>query len=113
MRRDTIAGMSNESRTPAVADVYAADTASVQSDAGADGRCYIYAIEADADPDVLSRIACVCNLANIAPRRVSLVRPAGECVKIDIELDGISESTADSIRRKLLQLTCVTSVSFG
>jgi hypothetical protein len=32
---------------------------------------------------------------------------------VEIELDGISIATADSIRRKLLQLTCVTSVSLG
>jgi hypothetical protein len=105
--------MGNESRTTAIADVYAADTASVGADAGADGKSYTYSVEADPDPDVLSRVAGVCNLANVAPRRMSLERLAGDCVKIDIELDGISESTADSIRRKLLQLTCVTSVSFG
>jgi hypothetical protein len=105
--------MSNESRTGAIADVYAADTDQVRTDAASEGKTYAYSVEADPDPDVLSRVAGVCNLANVAPRRVSLERGADQRVKIDVQLDGISASTADSIRRKLLQLTCVTSVRLG
>lgn len=105
--------MGNQSRTPPIADVYAADTAQVRSDEGGGGTPYVYWLEADPDPDVLSRVAGVCNLANVAPRRVTLERAADERVNIGIELDGISASTADSIRRKLLQLTCVTSVRLG
>jgi len=102
--------MATESRTPAIADVYAADTAQDRPNGGVDKTCYVYSLEADPDPDVLSRVAAVCNLANVAPRRVSLERCADQRVTIGVELDGISASTADSIRRKLLQLTCVTSV---
>ena len=102
--------MGNQSRTPAVADVYAADTAQARAGGGADATCYMYCVQADPDPDVLSRVAAVCNLANVAPRRVTLERGVDQRICIEIELDGISSSTADSIRRKLLQLTCVTAV---
>jgi len=102
--------MSTQSRTTAVADVYAADTAQDRADGGADATCYVYRLQADPDPDVLARVAGVCNLANVAPRRVALARAADQQLSIEIELEGISGATADSIRRKLLQLTCVTDV---
>ena len=113
MRSDTIAGMSTQGRTPAIADVYAADTAQTRDAANADGSIYAYSVEADPDPDVLARIAGVCNIANIAPRAVHFERTSEDRVKIRIDLDGISASTADSIRRKLLQLTCVSAVSLA
>jgi hypothetical protein len=72
---------------------------------------YAFSVDADPDPDVLSRIAAVCNLANVAPRRLSFERNADAGVQVSIELDGISASTADSIRRKLMQLTCVNRVN--
>ncbi|MBS0613240.1 MAG: hypothetical protein JSS24_08730, partial [Proteobacteria bacterium] len=58
---------------------------------------------------VLVRIAGICNLANVAPRRMALLRAADE-IQVQIELDAIAAATAESIRRKLLQLTCVNSV---
>ena len=102
--------MGNQSRTTSIADVYAGDTTQIQASGSVDSTRYVYSVQADPDPDVLSRVAAVCNLANVAPHRVVLERVADQRIRIDIELDGISGSTADSIRRKLLQLTCVTAV---
>jgi hypothetical protein len=105
--------MSSDTRTSAIADVYAGDIAQSGSTSISAAQVFAYRIEADAEPDVLARIAGICNLANVAPRRVSLDRFERGSVLVEIELDGISIATADSIRRKLLQLTCVTGVSLG
>ncbi len=99
--------MMTEIRTPAVADVYAADTATaVHATAGV---VYAFDILADIEPDALARIAGVCVVANVAPRHMNLVRVADQ-IQVHIELCGITTATADSIRRKLAQLTCVNSV---
>lgn len=98
----------NDTRTPAVADVYAGDTAA--SSRASAGAVFSYEIRADIEPDVLTRVAAICNLANVAPRRMTLVRAVNE-IQVRIELDGISGAAAESIRRKLLQLTCVNSVA--
>ena len=103
--------MSSETRTSAIADVYAGDIAQSGGPAISAAQVFAFRIEADAEPDVLARIAGICNLANSPPRRVVLERTARGEVLMEIDLDGISSHTADSIRRKLLQLTCVNSVS--
>lgn len=103
--------MSSDTRTSAIADVYAGDIAQSGATAISAAKVFAYQIEADAEPDVLARIAGICNLANVAPRRVALDRIDLGAVRVEIDLDGISSHTADSIRRKLLQLTCVNSVS--
>lgn len=95
-------------RTPAVADVYAADTAATVHAVA--GTVYAYDIRADIEPDALARVAGVCVAANVAPRHMNLVRTAGE-IRVRIELCDITAATADSIRRKLAQLTCVNSVA--
>ncbi len=105
--------MTSQSQTPAIADVYAGDIDSSSAARTLEGQVFAYRIEADAEPDVLARIAGICNLANVAPLRVNLQRSAQGGVEVDIELDGISAATADSIRRKLLQLTCVNAVSLN
>lgn len=96
-----------EIRTSAVADVYAADTATAVHAAA--GSMFAYDIRADVEPDALARIAGVCLVANVAPRHMNLARMAGE-IQVHIELCAITAATADSIRRKLSQLTCVNSV---
>lgn len=94
-----------------MADVYAGDTSAIHPVEDGETRVYTFAIEADADPDVLSRIAGVCNLANVAPRRLLFERgPRGQATA-RVEMTGISAATADSILRKLLQLTSVTAVN--
>lgn len=97
-----------DTRPSAVADVYAGDTATAQHAAA--GAVFTYEIRTDVEPDVLVRIAAICNLANVAPRHMSLAREE-DGIQVRIELDAITGATAESIRRKLLQLTCVNSVS--
>lgn len=97
----------NDTRITAVADVYAGDTAPATG--SVIGTVFTYAIRTEVEPDVLARVAGLCNLANVTPWRVSLARE-DQFVAIEIMLDGISTATAESIRRKLLQLTCVASV---
>jgi acetolactate synthase regulatory subunit len=100
----------SDPRNSAVADVYAGDTAAAQRTLP--GAVFAYEISADPEPDVLARVAGICNLANVAPRQVKLTRDTDE-VRISVQLDFISDATADSIRRKLQQLTCVNSVTLA
>ena len=100
----------SDTRTSAIADVYAGDTAGAKPTPVA--AVFSYDIRADIEPDVLARVSGICNLANVSPRRVNYLREA-DGVRIDVELDGIGAATADSIRRKLLQLTCVNAVSLS
>jgi hypothetical protein len=100
-------------RNPAqpAADVYVGDTSILQVAEKSDATIYTYSISADPDPDVLLRIAGVFLLANVSPRRVSLERGQGDRIIVMAEMSDITAATADSIGRKLEQLTCLASVS--
>lgn len=100
----------NTSDKAAVADVYAADLGVPGSSNEDAGAVFVFVIEADAQPDVLSRVASAFNLANRPPLAATLRRESLEQVHIVIDMAQITPSVADSIRRKLLQLTCVTAV---
>jgi hypothetical protein len=93
----------------ATADVYAGDTAIPDSSQHPKG-IFLFAIEADAEPDVLARVASLFIFTNVAPLSASLHRESTERVKILVEMESISASTADLIHRKLAQLTCIISV---
>jgi hypothetical protein len=92
------------------ADVYAGDTASPDLSSQHTTDIFLFAIEADAEPDVLARVANLFNLANVAPLSANLHRVSLERVRVRVEMDRISATTADIIRRKLAQLTCILSV---
>jgi glycine cleavage system regulatory protein len=94
-----------ESENPSLADVYAGDIATQQGPEVA-GSVFVFRIEADAEPDTFARVAAVFNIANGAPRRVSLRRGAPGQVNITIEIELPRSTTAEMIRRKLEQLTC-------
>jgi hypothetical protein len=72
---------------------------------------FVYVILADSDPDVLVRVASLLLLSNRLPFSVGLVRLVGDLVQIRAELRSISAATAESIRRKLVQLSCVADVT--
>jgi hypothetical protein len=55
-------------------------------------------------------IANLFNAANVAPLNATLHRPSPHRVHMSVRMGRISATTADMIQRKLLQLTCVTSV---
>jgi hypothetical protein len=100
----------NTSEKEAVADVYSADLGVPGSSSEHTGAVFVFVIEADAQPDVLARVASVFNLANRPPLAATLRQGSLEQVHIVIDMAQITPSVADSIRRKLLQLTCVTAV---
>jgi phage-related baseplate assembly protein len=96
--------------TAAAADVYEGDTPSPDLSSEDATNVFLFAIEAEAEPDVLARVANLFNLTNVAPLTANLRRESSERVTILVEMELISASTADLIRRKLAQLTCIISV---
>jgi hypothetical protein len=90
-----------------VADVYAADTALNTGVRAVVTGTFSFSIEADADPDILSKVANQFNLANVPPSRASYARQAEGLAHIEVEMQGISATIADLIGRKLAQLSSV------
>lgn len=102
--------MNAPGETSGAADVYAGDTTIPESSEHAERALFLFAIEADAEPDVLARVANLFNLANVAPLSANLQKESLERVTILVEMELISASIANLIRRKLAQLTCIISV---
>lgn len=67
-------------------------------------------LSADADADVLLRIAAQLNLLNTAPARLSLERHR-DTVAMVIAFERCTAQAIDLVCRKLAQLTCVLEVS--
>ena len=97
----------------AAADVYADDTAKVRRSAESSDVVYSFSILAEGEPDALARIANTFNLANVAPLSVVLRQIETGHLQMTVELTHVLATTADSIRRKLAQLTCVIQVEIG
>jgi hypothetical protein len=72
-------------------------------------RHFLFVIEAECEPHVLARVAGIFNIANVAPQSANLTRRSPSQLTISIAME-IGQATAESIRRKLEQLTCVLSV---
>jgi hypothetical protein len=103
----------NISEKSPTADVYAGDTSSPNGGDGSGGAFVSFTIEADAQPGTFARIANVLNIANTTPSRVLLeLKENDGTLSMHIEL-GVGLSTAQSIQRKLAQLTDVIDVSLG
>jgi acetolactate synthase regulatory subunit len=94
----------------AIADVYAGDTG-LRNVADANGASrFCFTVEAESEPGTFARIVNVLTIANIAPHRVTMYRGCDASkLQISIEL-AVALSTAQSIQRKLTQLTDVTAV---
>jgi hypothetical protein len=93
-----------------LADVYAGDTGAPDLSPNHWRTAFLFTIEADAEPDAWARIANLFNVANVAPLNATLHRPSPHRVHMSVRMGRINPTTADMIQRKLLQLTCVTSV---
>ncbi len=94
--------------TGGAADVYAGDlTARAAAESGT--GAYVFRIEADAACNVLDRVAGLFNIADTAPSRASLERET-DTLKMAVVIQLPSANMAQMIRRKLEQLTCVTTV---
>ena|ERR1700730_6632701 len=93
-----------------IADVYAGDTTLPDDWNEQEQIVFVYTIEADAEPDVLARIANLFNLANVAPMSANLRRKSPELVVLSVEIGPMRSTIATMIRRKIAQLTCVRDV---
>jgi hypothetical protein len=100
--------MSEHREHYSVADVYAGD-ASVKPSGKAD-RLFVFAIEADPEPDVFARTANIFNLANVAPWKVHFEHLPTGTIAMSVAISLRSDILADMIHRKLEQLTCSLSV---
>jgi hypothetical protein len=101
---------SNDSNSnKAVADVYSGDVA--KSDSHRSLGNFIFRIEADADPDAFSRIAGVFNFANKAIEAAKIERGDVDMLTFQIEIMDIAPTLAESLHRKLSQLTAVRVVA--
>jgi hypothetical protein len=95
-------------------DVYAGDddlpsgTVSLQV-----ADAFVFHVVADSDADVLLRVASLLLLSNRAPFRLTLTQPSPDTVLIEAHLRGITRTTAESIRRKLQQLSCTETVELA
>jgi|ERR1700722_91127 len=100
----------NGTEDPPTADVYAGDTSSPRTADTVNGGIRVFNIRADAEPGTFARIANVLTIANIAPKRVVLeLNENDQTLSVHIEL-GVGLNTAQSIQRKLAQLTDVIHV---
>ncbi len=92
-------------------DVYAGDESPAgERDATIDNRLSRLTIAADDAPEVLHRVAAVLTTLNASPQYFLLERTAEETLRIEVHLRGASDLTLDMLRRKFMQLTCVTEV---
>jgi hypothetical protein len=92
------------------ADVYAGDITTIRLAVDTRSTIYCFRVKADAEPDVLARVASIFNIANAAPHRATLLRDSPDVVNMSIAIELSGAAMADSIRRKLEQLTCVICV---
>jgi hypothetical protein len=92
------------------ADVYAGDITTIRSAADTRSTIYCFRVKADAEPDVLARVANIFNIANAAPHQATLLRDSPDVVNVSIAIELSGAAMADMIRRKLEQLTCIISV---
>jgi hypothetical protein len=99
--------------TGPTADVYAGDMADADRTDGGAAAGYVFGVRAEAEPSAFARVAGVFNIANVAPRSAQLWRELGGDLVIAVVIDLAGDSTAEMIRRKLEQLTCVTEVKVG
>jgi hypothetical protein len=102
----------NSDKSP-TADVYAGDTLAPGSALPSSCVLHFFDIEADAEPGTFARVANVLNIANTAPHRATLLsKPNDGTLSIYIEIE-VGPSMAQSIQRKLLQMTDVVRAGLG
>ena len=94
----------------AVSDVYAGDDDLRAT--GPDGPVtadVLFVLEADPDPDALARITAILALTNQPPAGASLMTTDSGNLLVSIEVRAVRLDASELIRRKLAQLTCVSS----
>jgi hypothetical protein len=91
-------------------DVYAADDSPPSVEVSGPASVVRYEVIGDAQPDLLLRVCSQLLLANVLPSRLLLLRKSSDTASIEIEASGISASLANSMLRKIAQLSCVQSI---
>lgn len=92
-----------------VQDVYSGDEPS--ESAPQRHRLCRYVVITDLEPFALAQVVQPMGLTNVAPTSLTCVRIADERLQIVIDLREIAISSAELLRRKLDQLTCVHEVA--
>ena len=90
-----------------VADVYSSDNAVPD---GLSNETVQFLVVADADADVLLRVAAQLRLGNVAPRAGAMTTVDDGIVVMIFVVSGLAASTVESIRRKLLQISTIREV---
>lgn len=90
-------------------DVYAGDDDHSRARPDASLSDVLFIIEADPNPDVLGRIAGVVGLTNRAPVSGQMITGPSGRLSVTLEVQDVPQATQELVRRKLLQLTCVTA----
>ena len=93
------------------ADVYAGDDDLNRPRSGAHAGLGSIRLQADADADIMLRVAAQLSYLNHAPTRLLLPQRADGLVLIEIELRDCGEQLLELIRRKLERLTSVREVA--
>jgi hypothetical protein len=93
-------------------DVYAGDDDLNRQDVETEANASTaqISLRADADPDVLQRVAAQLSFLNVAPLSFSLARLPNCEVLIDIRIAHCTDVAVDLVCRKLDRLTCVHEV---
>lgn len=95
-----------------VEDVYAGDNDQMRNrDSDARKGCVRFCVEADAAPDSLARIIGILAMSNLTPSVIRSDLKSGERMLITAQFDRLSPVTAEFLRRKVQQLTCVIGAS--
>ena len=92
-------------------DVYAGDDSlSSNTERRIQRGAVRYVILGDAQPDLLLKVSSQLLLSNELPRKLTLIRQIADQATIEVEFIDIGSPLAESLRRKLSQLSCVESV---
>ena len=93
-------------------DVYAGDE-DLRSAAPSHGDSRIlFIVTADPESDSLARISAIIAMTNLPPSSGSIATDSAGRLITTIEVRGCSSTTAELLRRKLQQLTCVIGAEF-
>lgn len=104
--------VNSENSMAVVKDVYAGDNDQMRNrDSDAREDCIRFCVEADAAPDSLARIIGILAMSNLAPSVMHSDLKSGERMLITAQFDRLSPVTAEFLRRKVQQLTCVIGAS--
>jgi len=93
-------------------DVYAGDEDLRSAAPSHSDSTILFIVIADPDSNSLARISAIIAMTNLPPSGGSIVTDSSGQLITTIEVRGCSSSTAELLKRKLEQLTCVIEAEF-